>query len=190
MNIVSNIFNIQNIIIWVKSISIDNKYLPNKYNIQDNISIGHFKPINSNIFLNNCYEYIIHATKQKIDIDKLSIGVPYSDKSNQKRWKSGLYGKRCRGNVWFIPYKTIKNQKSDRPHPATFPVELPEQCIKLHGGNNLVVLDPFMGIGSTALAALNCNCSFYGFDIDRDYIEESMNRINGAIDSLREQLDL
>ena len=40
---------------------------------------------------------------------------------------------RCRGNTWFIPYETIQSREKERPHPATFPVQLAEWCIKLHG---------------------------------------------------------
>ena len=42
-------------------------------------------------------------------------------------------GVRCRGNTWFIPYETIQRRDRDRPHPATFPSRLPEQCLRLHG---------------------------------------------------------
>jgi site-specific DNA-methyltransferase (adenine-specific) len=49
-------------------------------------------------------------------------------------------------------------------------------CIKLHGGAKLV-MDPFTGIGSTAVAALRSASSFVGFEIDRDYLEEAIERL-------------
>jgi site-specific DNA-methyltransferase (adenine-specific) len=102
------------------------------------------------------------------------MGVPYSDKSNIKRW-AHTKGRdlRCRGNNWFIPYETIVNRKKQRPHPATFPVELALNCLKIHGCQpESVVLDPFLGIGSSALAARIFGIQkFFGFEIDPDYVK-------------------
>ena len=60
--------------------------------------------------------------------------MPYQDQSNIGRWRAAANGKRCRGNTWFIPYDTIKSREKDRPHPATFPPRLPEQCLRLARG--------------------------------------------------------
>ena len=81
--------------------------------------------------------------------------MPYQDKSNIARWgHTGGADLRCRGNNWFIPYETINSRDKDRPHPATFPVALVEQCIRLHGkGAATRLLDPFLGIGTSAIAA-------------------------------------
>ena len=58
-------------------------------------------------------------------------------------------------------------------HPAMFPILLPEMCIKLHGLGKkpLVVLDPFMGVGTTARAARNLGCDYVGFEIDEKYLK-------------------
>lgn len=81
-----NHFALQNTIIWVKSISISNANLDNNPNTIKDFSVGHFKPIPSDKYLNNCYEFIYHFTKKgDIRLDKLAIGVPYKDKSNIKR---------------------------------------------------------------------------------------------------------
>jgi site-specific DNA-methyltransferase (adenine-specific) len=74
-----------------------------------------------------------------------------------------------------VPYKTIRSREEQRPHPATFPVELAEQCIRLHGGEaGLVVMDPFLGIGHSALAAKRCGVAkFIGFEIDAEYLGEA-----------------
>jgi len=104
-----------------------------------------------------------------VGLNKLSIGVPYQDKSNIGRWKAAGKDLRGRGNTWFIPYETI--QKS-RPHPTVFPVKLPEMCLKLHGIKNInLVMDPFMGIGSTAIACKKLGVEYIGFEIDKSYIE-------------------
>jgi site-specific DNA-methyltransferase (adenine-specific) len=169
-------FVLQNVMHWVKSIAINKSDVGNYPNISGDIAVGHFKPIVSNRFLNDCHEYIFHFTKTgDVRLDKLAIGIPYQDKTNIGRWKSAVADLRDRGNTWFIPYETIKS-KSDRPHPATFPEKLPEMCIKLHGGAKLV-MDPFAGIGSTAAAAINLGSSFVGFEIDKDYLETAISRL-------------
>lgn len=171
----AEVFTLQNTIYWIKSISISKKEAGKYPHILQDLSVGHFKPVNSSRFLNNCCEYIFHFTKHgDVEIDKLSIGVEYQDKSNQKRWKSAKEV-RDRGNTWFIPYKTIR---SSRSHPSTFPVKLPAMCIKLHGlSRTKVVLDPFMGIGATAIACCKLNVNYSGFEVDEEYIKISSEQI-------------
>jgi site-specific DNA-methyltransferase (adenine-specific) len=169
-------FVLQNTIHWVKSIAICKSDVGNYSNVGGDIAVGHFKPIVSDRFVNDCHEYIFHFTKQGTRrLDKLAIGIPYQDKTNIGRWKTAKEDRRDRGNTWFIPYETIKN-KSERPHPATFPVRLPEMCIKIHGSAKLVV-DPFTGIGSTAVAASRLGIPFVGFEIDKDYLDAAIARV-------------
>lgn len=165
-------YKIQNTIHWIKSISIEKEDIGNTNPLHSNgFSIGHYKPIRSNRFLTNTHEYVFHFTKTgNIAIDKLSIGVPYQDKTNVKRWQSVVQDKRDRGNVWFVKYPTIQQQ---RFHPAVFPEKLARLCIKLHGCSNkdFIVYDPFMGIGSTALACIDLGIDFLGTEIDHNYIK-------------------
>jgi site-specific DNA-methyltransferase (adenine-specific) len=172
-------FILQNTITWIKSIAIQKEDVGHYPNLRGDIAPGHFKPVKSLRYLNDCFEYIFHFTKSgNVDLDKLAEGlaIPYQDKSNIGRYSD--YDKRDRGNTWFIPYETIKH-KSERPHPATFPVKLPEMCIKLHGvRDNMVILDPFCGIGSTAVACARLGVSFIGFDVDKDYLSEAEGRMN------------
>lgn len=169
-------FVLQNVILWIKSIAIGKADVGNYPNMTGDIAVGHFKPIVSDRFLNDCHEYIFHFTKKgDVRLDKLANGIPYQDKTNIGRWKSALADRRDRGNTWFIPYETIQS-KSDRPHPATFPVRLPEMCIKLHGRASLVV-DPFVGIGSTAVAATRLGISLVGFEIDKGYLDTAIARL-------------
>ncbi|MEP7077881.1 MAG: site-specific DNA-methyltransferase [Chthoniobacterales bacterium] len=172
-----DLFALQNTIHWIKSISLeegDGTF----------ISRGHFKPINSPRFLNDCHEYIFHLTPEgKTPIDRLALGVPYADKTNIARWAhTAGRDRRCRGNTWFIPYETIKSRDKQRPHPATFPVELAVNCIKLHGRSPVqTMLDPFLGIGNSAIAAQRCGVpTFIGFDVDESYIAEAERRIASA----------
>ena len=193
-------FVLQNTIHWIKSIAIEDRCSRRPvgdvtYSGQTHASgashteaatgirsYGHFKPISSKRFLNDCHEYIFHFTETgRVQLDRLAIGVPYQDKSNIARWRhtrgSDL---RCRGNTWFIPYETIQSREKERPHPATFPVQLAEWCIKLHGVSRIeTMLDPFLGIGNSAVAAQRCGVKkFIGFEIDETYLTEAKRRLD------------
>ena len=65
-------------------------------------------------------------------------------------------------------------------HRSRFPVELPRRCIEAYGqsGQDIVVLDPFSGSGSTGLAALQLGCTYIGFEIDPEQVEESRKRLS------------
>jgi site-specific DNA-methyltransferase (adenine-specific) len=177
-NVIRKHFKLQNTIHWIKSIAIQKEDVGNYPNIIGDIAVGHYKPINSDRFLSIMHEYIFHFTKNgNVKLDKLAIGVPYQDKSNIKRFnrKGDL---RDRGNTWFIPYETIQSKEKERPHPATFPPKLPEMCIKLHGVKRTnLVLDPFMGIGSTAIACIRLGVNYIGFEIDEYYCKVAEERI-------------
>jgi site-specific DNA-methyltransferase (adenine-specific) len=179
-------YKLQNTIHWIKSISIEKEDLAKtgSFSQSKNVSLGHFKPIISQRFLNDFHEYIFHFTKDgDVKLDKLAIGVPYQDKSNIGRWKSSKEDKRDRGNVWFIPYQTIRKE---RPHPAIFPERLPYLCIKLHGiKKGMLVYDPFMGIGNTALACIQLNVNFIGTEIDYGYIQSAKERIDNLLNYRR-----
>ncbi|MFL6482678.1 MAG: DNA-methyltransferase [Nitrososphaera sp.] len=172
-------FVLQNVIHWIKSIAISKAQVGSYPNIVGDIAVGHFKPIVSKRFLNDCHEYIFHFTKHgDVQLDKLAVGVSYQDKTNIERWKgTNKKDKRDRGNIWFIPYQTIQSRSRQRPHPATFPIYLPDMCIRLHGHAKLVI-DPFIGIGSTGFAAICLGISFVGFDIDKEYLDAAIDRIS------------
>lgn len=169
-----DLFVLQNTIHWIKAISIED-------DAGLTTSRGHFKPISSPRYLNDCHEYIFHLTPEgKTPIDRLALGVPYADKSNIARWgHTGGKDRRCRGNTWFVPYETIQRRAKERPHPATFPVQLAEWCIKLHGIHRVeTMLDPFLGIGNSAVAAKRSDVKqFIGFEIDEEYLAEAKRRL-------------
>jgi len=176
-------FVLQNVIVWVKSIAIQKEDVGKYPNIKGDIAVGHYKPIGGDRFLNDCFEYIFHFTKTgRVKLDRLAIGVPYQDKSNIGRWKSATKDLRCRGNTWFIPYETIRYRDKERPHPSTFPPKLPMMCIKLHGlSKTKLVLDPFMGIGNTAIACIMLGVNYIGFEIDENYVKIAERRIRNIL---------
>jgi site-specific DNA-methyltransferase (adenine-specific) len=170
---------LQNIIHWIKSIAIEKGQTGAAAGLERDLAVGHYKPINSDRFLNDCHEFIFHFTPRgETPLDRLALGVPYQDQSNIARWRAGAEGVRCRGNTWFIPYETIQRRDRDRPHPATFPSRLPEQCLRLHGlGRIKTVLDPFTGLGSTAVACARLGLDFIGAELDEAYLKEAIDRV-------------
>jgi site-specific DNA-methyltransferase (adenine-specific) len=169
-------YKLQNPNHWIKSISIEKEDVGKSNGMRHDFSVGHFKPINSRRFLTNPHEYIFHFTKEgNVKLDKRAIGVPYQDKTNVGRWKSATEDKRDRGTVWVIPYPTINES---RPHPAVFPEKLPYLCIKLHGvKKDMIVYDPFMGIGTTALTCIRLGVNYLGTEIDAEYVKTAMEDI-------------
>ena len=62
-------------------------------------------------------------------------------------------------------------------HPAPFPEELPNRLIQLYSFTNDIILDPFMGSGTTAVSALKAGRKYVGYDISQDYIDLANRRI-------------
>jgi site-specific DNA-methyltransferase (adenine-specific) len=159
------VFVLQNHIVWVKSLSIGGD------------TVGHFKPITSPRYLNQNHEAIFQFTKTgAVAVDRLAVGVPFKDKSNIARWGHAR-DRRCAGNVWFIPYQTVKSRTEKFDHPAGFPVDLPLRCIQLHGVERPRVLDPFLGAGTTLVAAQKLGAEGIGFEMDADYAERAVQRL-------------
>lgn len=80
-------------------------------------------------------------------------------------------------DVWELPPESATRVN----HPAPFPVELPLRLIELYTYRGDVVLDPFIGSGSTAVAALRSERSFVGYDTDPDYVRLARNRVEGEL---------
>ena len=174
---------LQNTIHWIKSIVIDQDMAGARAGLERDLAVGHYKPVNSKRFVNDCHEFIFHLTPSgRTPLDRNAIGVPYQDQSNVGRWRNGAGGIRCRGNAWFIPYVTIQNRARDRPHPATFPPKLPERCLQLHGARpGALIIDPFTGLGSTAVACAALGLDFIGIEIDRGYLDEAVQRVRDTL---------
>jgi site-specific DNA-methyltransferase (adenine-specific) len=176
-------FVLQNVVHWVKSIAIDRASAGRAAGLARDLAVGHYKPVHSDRYLHGAHEYVFHFTRRgDVPLDRLAIGVPYQDASNVTRWRGAAGGLRSRGNTWFLPYPTIRFRARDRPHPATFPPELPEWCIRLHGlERTRLVVDPFVGIGASAVAAARLGRPFVGFDLDPEYLRVAAARVRGEL---------
>lgn len=169
---------LQNILHWVKSIAIEKSLAGARSGLTDDLAVGHYKPINSDRFLNDCHEFVFHFTPTgRTPLDRRAVGVKYQDKSNVTRWQGAGADLRCRGNTWFLPYETIQSRDKERPHPATFPWRLPAYCLKLHGLPRVgLAVDPFLGLGSSAVACAELGVSFVGIELDEHYLAEAVAR--------------
>jgi len=81
-------------------------------------------------------------------------------------------------SVWNIKAESAKKIK----HPAPFPEELPHRLIQLYSFTGDIILDPFMGSGTTALAALKLKRKFVGYEIVTDYIQLAQERIQSYLE--------
>jgi site-specific DNA-methyltransferase (adenine-specific) len=163
-------WTLQNTFHWVKALSL--KKVDGEW-----YSRGQFSPVNSPRYVNNLQEYVWHLTpKGNSPLDRKAVGVPYQDATNIERWGS-KEPTRCRGNVWVLPYSTIQSSAVQRPHPAPYPLALAEICIKI-GGSPKMVLDPFLGSGTSAVAADLCGVlEFVGIDLSPTYVDSSRERL-------------
>jgi site-specific DNA-methyltransferase (adenine-specific) len=76
-------------------------------------------------------------------------------------------------SIWTFPAESARKVG----HPAPFPIELPYRLIQLYSFANDIVLDPFMGSGQTALAALKAGRRYVGYELDAGYVQLAQRRI-------------
>lgn len=114
--------------------------------------------------LRDCHEYIIVASK--------GLGA-YPNAHGRKPTISAADYCAATQSVWRIPPASAKRVG----HPAPFPVELPRRLIELYTYKGDAVLDPFIGSGTTALAAIQTGRAFVGYELSAAYAELARGRI-------------
>ncbi len=80
-------------------------------------------------------------------------------------------------DIWSIPPESARRVG----HPAPFPVELPEQLMRLYTFKNDLILDPFMGSGSALVAAAKLQRRYVGYDLDPTYVEIARRRVADSL---------
>ncbi len=118
--------------------------------------------------LRDVHEYILVFSKSKFGRD-----APEKRESTISKDEFLEYTK----SVW--KFSAVSARKIG--HPAPFPEELPRRCIHLYTFKNEVVLDPFMGSGQTAIAALKAGRKFVGYEINESYLNLANQRIKELI---------
>jgi site-specific DNA-methyltransferase (adenine-specific) len=172
--------------IWAKSLAIDGSTLPQRLReAMDGRQIGHLLPSTSNHYVTQTSEFVWHFSpsgRSRIDVDAPGVGVGYVYAHQPERF--GHNRKlHCRGNVVHLPYKTTQSRADRDFHPAPFPVALAEYFLHLADLKpDDLVLDPFMGTGSTLIAAQQLGLSSIGIDIDPAYCAAARRRLLGVKD--------
>jgi modification methylase len=126
----------------------------------------------SNPVLRDLTERVIVASKGRFDRaltprQREREGLPFESTITKEEFMELTL------DVWTIPPESAKRVG----HPAPFPVELPRRLIELYTYRGDVVLDPFLGVGTTALAALRTGRHYIGYDTDRGYVEAARRRL-------------
>lgn len=122
----------------------------------------------SNPSLRDTHEYILVFSKGDL---KRGKGVSTISSEDFMSWTK---------SVWKMNTESAKRVK----HPAPFPLELPHRLINLYSFKGDVILDPFMGSGTTAVAAIRNNRNYIGYDISEEYIKIASDRILNEINRL------
>ena len=136
-----------------------------------NCAWGSFE-LPSNPVLRDLTERIVIASKGRFDralsqSDRVAQELPSRPTTNADEFMDATV------DVWEIPAESATRVG----HPAPFPVALPERLIDLYTYEHDLVLDPFMGSGTTAVAAVRTGRHYVGFDTDDGYIELAKQRI-------------
>lgn len=129
----------------------------------------------SNPTLRDIHEYILVFSKGDYKRDR---------KKEEKEYRENTIS-RDEFMEWTKSIWTFNAESARRiGHPAPFPVDLPYRLIQLLSFTNDIILDPFMGSGTTGIAALKSSRKFVGFDTSQDYIELADKRIEPHLNSL------
>ena len=145
------------------------------------------QPANTNRQLTNQCEYVfmLRHTSAGIELNKEDAYNLHPE----------IFKTKNVGNVWEIPFNSGKRNitgfgrketKSKWGHSG-FPIELPETCIALSTKENDVVLDMFMGSGTTGVACINTNRNFIGIELDEKYFNIAKERIEEAKKTVEEE---
>lgn len=139
-----------------------------------NCAWGSFRSA-ANPVLRDISERVIIASKGRFDRAKSvkqreKLGLPHVSTVATEDFMSLTL------DVWSMPPESAKRVG----HPAPFPVELPEQLIRLYTYEDDLVVDPFMGSGSTLVAASRLNRRVIGYDLDADYVELARERLRAS----------
>lgn len=126
----------------------------------------------SNPILRDVHEYILVFSKDTFNREKTT------KKNSITRDQFLEYTK----SLWSFPAESARRVK----HPAPFPVELPHRLIQLYTYEEDIVLDPFVGSGTTCIAALRDKRHFIGYDTSKEYITIAKQRIDAEVHALNE----
>lgn len=127
--------------------------------------------------------YVKNSDNYTFNLDDIrDPNVKYPNQKKNGKLKCNPIGKNPT-DVWQIAKVTSganRSSKERTKHPAQFPIELISRVIKASSNKGNLVFDPFMGSGSTAVAAINNNRKVFGIEIREDYLKIAIDRIEEA----------
>lgn len=134
--------------------------------------------------LSGRYETIMWFTKSDnyyFDVNPIRVPAKYPNKKYYKGPKAGQLSSnpdgKNPGDVWIFP--NVKNNHVEKTsHPCQFPVELVERLVLSLTEPGDIVLDPYMGVGSSIIAALKHGRLGYGCDTFQEYVDIAWQRVN------------
>ncbi|MFX1318257.1 MAG: TRM11 family SAM-dependent methyltransferase [Promethearchaeota archaeon] len=104
------------------------------------------------------------------------MAIPRNREKNRLNTLDGKTWTRYSISIWDIEKSSDEARLS---HPALFPQKLADRLIQIYAQPGYTILDPFMGIGTTLLAAQECGCPSIGFDVSPHYINIAEQRLAG-----------
>jgi DNA modification methylase len=133
----------------------------------------------ANPVLRDLTERVVVASKGRFDravsrADRRRQGLPHQPTTTADEFMEATL------DVWELAPESATRVG----HPAPFPVELPQRFIELYTYEGDVVLDPFMGSGSTAVAAVRTGRHYLGYDTDPAYAEAARRRVGGELERI------
>lgn len=146
--------------------------------------------LNSKKRFSGRHEMILWFTKgeQKLfNLDDVRVPQKYPGKKSYRGPKKGELSGNPLGknpsNVWDIP-NVKANHVEKTQHPCQYPIALPQRLIKALSNGDDIVLDPFMGVGTTGVAAIIESRRFLGAEIKKDYYDTAVERMHDAINGI------
>ena len=134
--------------------------------------------------------YFKDKDNYKFFLDRLrDPNVKYPNQKKNGKIKVNSLGKNP-SDVWYIPKVTSGSKRSSKErtaHPAQFPIALINRIVLCSTNENDLILDPFLGSGTTAVSALLYNRKFLGIEIDEKYIKIAANRIEKDYEIYKKQ---
>ena len=126
----------------------------------------------SNPILRDVHEYILVFSKGNYSRKMTKENCNTISKDDFMEWTK---------SIW-----TMKAESAKRiGHPAPFPEELPYRLMQLYSFKDDIILDPFMGSGTTAISALKSNRKFVGYDISEEYLNLANRRLQPYLNQIK-----
>ena len=175
---------LQNTIHWIKSIAIDRDAAGAGAGLTSDLNVGHYKPINSDRFVNDCHEFIFHFTPGRAHAarpprHRREVPGRVERRPLARRRPATCAAAATPGSS---PTRPSRTATRTAPTPRRSRRECRSTASSCTGCRaRSVLMDPFLGLGSSALAAAQLGVDFVGVELDRHYLDEAIARVRAAL---------